>query len=392
MSFEGFLVLQTWVYLVIALALTHITIASVTIFLHRHQAHNALDLNPVVSHFFRFWLWLTTGTVTREWVAIHRKHHARCETADDPHSPRVKGIITVLFGGLLLYRREARNQETLAKFGKGTPDDWLERHIYAAHPSLGLALMVLIDVVLFGLPGLVIFAVQMIWIPFWAAGVINGLGHYWGYRNFETPDASTNIVPWGILVGGEELHNNHHAYMASARLSNKWWEFDIGWAYIRLLAMCRLAKVKRLAPRRIRVIDKRLVDRDTARAVVSHRFLVLKRYSQMVIRPALREAKRNTDRMGRRLLRRARRLMTREGIVVDRRAVETLDRVLLQDETLATIYRFKQQLKEVLTGSSRDNSSRVERLRAWCAASEQSGIQALEEFAAYLRGYQLEKA
>jgi len=306
-SFEGFFVLSTWVYVVIALVLTHITIASVTIFLHRHQAHNALDLKPVVSHFFRFWLWLTTGIVTREWVAIHRKHHATCETADDPHSPRQKGIATVLFGGLVLYRREARNQETLAKFGQGTPDDWLERHLYTAHPSLGIALMGLIDVLLFGLPGLVIFGVQMIWIPFWAAGVINGLGHYLGYRNFETPDASTNILPWGILIGGEELHNNHHAYMASARLSNKWWEIDIGWAYIRLLAMCKLAKVKRLAPRAISKIGKRLVDRETAQAVVSQRFYILKRYGQMVVRPALREAKRNTDRMGRRLIRRARR-------------------------------------------------------------------------------------
>ena len=221
--------------------------------------------------------------------------------------------------------------------------------------------------------------------------VINGLGHYLGYRNFETPDASKNIVPWGILVGGEELHNNHHAYMASARMSNKWWEVDIGWAYIRLLAMCRLAKVKRLAPRRIRSIGKRLVDRETARAVVSHRFLVLKRYSQMVIRPALQEAKRNTDRMGRRLIRRARRFMTREGIPVDQHAVQTIDLALLQDETLATIYRFKQQLKEVWAGNTKDKSGRVERLRAWCAASEQSGIQVLEEFAVYLRGYQLEK-
>ena len=391
MSFEGLLVLPTWVYVVIALALTHITIACVTIFLHRHQAHNALELNPVISHFFRFWLWLTTGTVTREWVAIHRKHHATCESADDPHSPRFKGIATVLFGGLILYQREARNPATLAKFGHCTPDDWLERHLYARHPSLGIALMGLIDVVLFGLPGLVIFAVQMIWIPFWAAGVINGLGHYLGYRNFETPDASTNILPWGILVGGEELHNNHHAYMASARLSNKWWEIDIGWAYIRLLAMCKLAKVKRLAPRAVSKIGKRLVDRDTARAVVSQRFLILKRYGQMVIRPALREARRNTDRMGRQLIKRARRLMTREGIPVDPRAVQTIDRVLLQDETLATIYRFKQQLKEVWTRGSTDEPSRVERLRAWCAASEQSGIQALEDFAAYLRGYQLVK-
>ena len=391
MSFEGFLVLPTWVYIMIALALTHVTIASVTIFLHRHQAHHALDLNPVVSHFFRFWLWLTTGIVTREWVAIHRKHHACCETVDDPHSPRFKGIMTVLFGGYGLYRREAGNQETISKFGQGTPDDWLERNLYASHPSLGIALMALIDVALFGLPGFAIFAVQMLWIPFWAAGVINGLGHYLGYRNFETPDASKNIVPWGILVGGEELHNNHHAYMASARMSNKWWEVDIGWAYIRLLAMCRLAKVKRLAPRRIRSIGKRLVDRETARAVVSHRFLVLKRYSQMVIRPALREAKRNTDRMGRRLIRRARRLITREGIPVDQRAAQTIDLALLQDETLATIYRFKQQLKEVWAGNTKDRSGRVERLRAWCAASEQSGIQVLEDFAVYLRGYQLEK-
>ncbi|MDH3632077.1 MAG: fatty acid desaturase [Gammaproteobacteria bacterium] len=391
MSFEALLVLPTWIYVVIALALTHITIASVTIFLHRHQAHHALDLNPVVSHFFRFWLWLTTGIVTREWVAIHRKHHACCETAADPHSPRFKGIMTVLFGGYGLYRREARNQETIIKFGQGTPDDWLERHLYARRPSLGIVSMGLIEVALFGLPGLAIFAVQMLWIPFWAAGVINGLGHYLGYRNFETPDASKNIVPWGILVGGEELHNNHHAYMASARMSNKWWEVDIGWAYIRLLVACKLAKVRRLAPRAISKIGKSLVDRDTARAVVNHRFLVLKRYSQMVIRPALREAKQNTDRMGRRLIRRARRLMTREGIPVDQSAVQTIDLALLQDETLATIYRFKQQLKEVWAGNSKDGPGRVERLRAWCTASEQSGIQVLEDFAVYLRGYQLEK-
>jgi len=389
MSFEGFFVFSAWVYVVIALVLTHITIASVTIFLHRHQSHHALDLNPVVSHFFRFWLWLTSGIVTREWVAIHRKHHARVETNDDPHSPRFKGIMTVLFGGLGLYRREARNQETLSRFGQGTPDDWLEHRVYAAFPCLGIALMGVIDVVLFGLPGLVIFGVQMIWIPFWAAGVINGLGHFWGYRNFETPDASTNIVPWGILIGGEELHNNHHAYMASARLSNKWWEIDIGWAYIRLLAMCKLAKVKRLAPRAINRIGNRLIDRDTAKAVVSQRFLILKRYGQMVIRPALREAKRNTDRMGRRLIKRARKLMTREGMPVDGRSAETIDRVLRQDETLATIYRFKQQLKEVWDRGSKDGPGRVERLRAWCAESEKSGIQVLEEFAAYLRGYQL---
>jgi stearoyl-CoA desaturase (delta-9 desaturase) len=391
MSFEGLLSLSAWGYVGIALLLTHVTIASVTIFLHRHQAHHALDLNPIVSHFFRFWLWLTTATVTREWVAIHRKHHACCETDEDPHSPRFKGILTVLFGGLWLYQREATRAETLSRFGHGTPDDYLERELYTKHRNIGILLMALIDIALFGLPGVAIFMVQIVWIPFWAAGVINGLGHYFGYRNFETPDASTNILPWGILVGGEELHNNHHAYMASARLSNKWWELDIGWAYIRLLALCRLATIRRLAPRAISQMGKELIDRDTARAVVSQRFLILKRYSQIVIRPTLRQVRRNTDRMGRRLIRRARKLITREGLPHDRQATETIDRVLSLDETLATIYRFKQQLKEVLQRGARDERGRVERLRDWCTASEQSGIEALEEFAAYLRGYRLEK-
>ncbi len=390
MTLDGLLPLSTWGYIGVALLLTHVTIVSVTIYLHRHQAHHALELNPAVSHFFRFWLWLTTATVTREWVAIHRKHHACCETEKDPHSPRHKGILTVLFGGFWLYRCEALRLETLARFGQGTPDDYLERELYTRHCNLGIVLMALIDIALFGLPGLAIFVVQMVWIPFWAAGVINGLGHCLGYRNFETPDASTNILPWGILIGGEELHNNHHAYMASARMSNKWWEFDIGWAYVCLLAACRLATVRRLAPRAISSISEGIIDRDTARAVVSQRFLILKRYGQMVIRPALRQARRNTDRMGRRLLRRARKLITREGMPQDSRATETINRVLLQDETLATIYHFKLQLKEVWGRGARDEPGRVERLSAWCAASEQSGIEALEQFAAYLRGYQLE--
>ncbi len=391
MSFEGLIVFSIWGYVGITLLLTHITIVSVTIFLHRHQAHHALSLNPVVSHFFRIWLWLTTGTVTREWVAIHRKHHARCETADDPHSPRFKGILWVLFGGYVLYLKEARNQETLVKFGHGTPDDWLEHNLYSAHPWLGIVLMALFDVALFGLSGMVVFAVQMAWIPFWAAGVINGLGHYWGYRGFETSDASTNIVPWGILIGGEELHNNHHAYAASAKLSNKWWEFDLGWAYIRLLTMCKLAQVKRLAPRAISKRSRQLIDSDTVRAVVSQRFYILKRYGQIVIRPALREARRNADHMGRRLIQRAKKLMTREDILPDRRSVETIEHVLKQDKTLATIYQFKQQLKEVWARGSAGTPGRVERLQAWCAASEQSGIQALEEFAVFLRGYRLQK-
>ena len=392
MPFEAMFTLTIWGYLGIALLLTHVTILSVTIFLHRHQAHNALSLNPAVSHFFRCWLWLTTGTVTREWVAVHRKHHAYCETEQDPHSPRYKGILRVLFGGLWLYRREARNPETLQRFGQGTPDDWLERHLYARHPWLGIVIMLIAEVMLFGLPGLAIFALQMIWIPFWAAGVINGLGHYLGYRGFETADASRNILPWGIIVGGEELHNNHHAYAASARLSCHWWEIDIGWYYIRLLAILRLARIKRLAPRAISTRGRQLIDSDTVRAVVSQRFYILQRYGRIVIRPALREARRNTDRVGRRLIQRARGLLTREDIPPDREARETIARVLQQDPTLATIYHFKQQLKEVWSRTADGQPGRVERLQAWCAASEQSGIRALEEFAQFLRGYRLQSA
>src|SRR5690606_31837220 len=245
----GLIDLPWWGYIVVALGFTHITIAAVTIYLHRCQAHRALDLHPAVSHFFRFWLWMTTGMETKQWAAVHRKHHARCETADDPHSPQILGIGKVLQEGAELYRVEAKNQETLDKFGSGTPDDWLERNLYTRHSALGIGLMLLINVVLFGPLGLTIWAVQMAWIPITAAGIINGACHYWGYRNFDADDASTNIVPWGILIGGEELHNNHHSYASSARLSSKWYEFDIGWMYIRMLQACHLAKVKKVAPK-----------------------------------------------------------------------------------------------------------------------------------------------
>ncbi|WP_083338988.1 DesA family fatty acid desaturase [Chromobacterium sphagni] len=245
---QGLLNLPWWGNALAALGLTHITIAAVTIFLHRHQAHRSLQLHPLASHFFRFWLWLTTGMVTREWTAIHRKHHATTDTAADPHSPRRFGVWTVLLEGAELYRRESRNALTLGKYGAGTPDDWLERRVYARHSQLGVGLMLLADLLLFGPIGLSIWAVQMLWIPVFAAGVVNGAGHYWGYRRFATDDYSRNIVPWGVLIGGEELHNNHHAYAASAKLSIQWWEFDIGWMYIRLLEGCRLASVRKAAP------------------------------------------------------------------------------------------------------------------------------------------------
>ncbi len=275
----GLIDMPWWGYVLSTLALTHITIASVTIYLHRHQAHRALDLHPVASHFFRFWLWFSTGIITKEWVAIHRKHHAKCETVEDPHSPVILGIKKVLLQGYELYRKEAQNQETLDRYSHGTPDDWLEKNLYSKHNLLGIAIMLVIDLLLFGPIGLTIWAVQMAWIPVNAAGIINGAGHYWGYRNYACADASTNIVPWGIFIGGEELHNNHHAYASSAKLSSKWYEFDIGWLYIRILASFKLAQIKKIAPQVRLDISKTVCDLETLQAVITNRYEVMTKYA-----------------------------------------------------------------------------------------------------------------
>jgi len=344
---DGLLKLSWFEVVLAALVMTHVTIASITIFLHRHQSHRSLTLHPLVSHFFRFWLWLTTGMVTKQWVAIHRKHHAMCETADDPHSPQIYGLKTLLLRGSELYRAEAQNQETLAKFGAGTPDDWLERNLYSRYPFAGISLMLVLDILMFGVIGITVFAVQMLWTPIWAAGVINGIGHYFGYRNFETTDASRNIVPWGILIGGEELHNNHHAYPASAKLSNKWWEFDIGWFYIRLLSALGLAKVKQTAPKIQRATDKQRIDVETVRALVHNRFHVIKLYGRKVIRPVIRLECKRANEYCRNLYRSVRKHMTREDIALDSQAQKALTEAMQHSQMLATVYRFKQQLKEL---------------------------------------------
>ena len=387
---DGLLNLSGWGYVGVTLLLTHITIAAVTIFLHRNQSHNALTLHPVVSHFFRFWLWLTTGMVTKQWVAIHRKHHAKCETKEDPHSPQMRGLKKVLLQGAELYRAEAKNTKTLDKYGHGTPDDWVERNIYSRFPFLGISLLLPLNVLMFGFIGITIFAIQMIWIPFWAAGVINGVGHYWGYRNFETSDASRNISPWGILIGGEELHNNHHSYAASARLSNKWGEFDIGWFYIRTLEVLGLAHVKKVAPKAVCVTNKHSVDAETVRAVIRNRFHILKLYGRNVIKPVLKQQRRDLEPAYRKFLHRVSKLLTREDIALDIDSRRRLDAALSHSQSLETVYRFKQQLKEIWVRSSRDQVRRVQRLQAWCAEAEKSGIQALQEFAYYLRGYTLQ--
>jgi stearoyl-CoA desaturase (delta-9 desaturase) len=389
---DGLLDLPGWGLILVTLVLTHITIASVTIFLHRHQAHRALDLHPLASHFFRFWLWLTTGMVTREWAAVHRKHHAKCETPDDPHSPRVFGIRKVLWEGAELYRAEIRNPETLARYGYGTPDDGLERHVYGRYRYLGLILLLIAEVLLFGAFGVTIWAVQMAWIPFWAAGVINGLGHYWGYRNFETPDSSSNLMPWGILIGGEELHNNHHAYPASARLSNRWWEFDIGWAYIRLLEILRLAKVRRTAPKVRIERGRQPIALATVQAVARNRYHVLALYGRSVVRPVFSHAWKTAPVAHRLLLRPVKNLLVREDIPLDEDARQVLRQALSLSATLETVYRFKEELKQVWLTAGLPHEARIQSLMDWCRRAENTGIEALQEFAEKLRGYGLQAA
>jgi len=389
---NGLLDLAWYEVLMVVMVLTHITIAGVTIFLHRHQAHRSVQLHPLVSHFFRFWLWLTTGMITKQWVAIHRKHHAKCETPDDPHSPQTRGLRAVLWTGSELYRAEAKNIETLQNYGQGTPDDWLEHHVYSRFPFLGISIMAVIDVLLFGALGITLFAVQMLWIPFWAAGVINGVGHFWGYRNFETLDASRNILPFGILIGGEELHNNHHAYAASARLSNKWWEFDIGWFYIRCLEIFKLARVRSIAPVSRYIPEKAKVDLDTVKAIVRNRVHVMALYGRHVIKPVIRQERQKASGYIRKVLTRARHLMIREDVKLDNRASALLHEALNHSQALETVYQFKQKLKDIWARSSENQAKRLDRLHDWCVQAEQTGIQVLRDFAQSLRGYSLQAA
>lgn len=389
MALHGLWNLSFWGYVWVTLALTHVTIASVTIYLHRHQAHRGLTLHPLVSHFFRLWLWLTTGMVTREWVAVHRRHHARCETSEDPHSPQVYGIWRVLFGGVWLYRNGTKDEAILDNYGRGTPDDWIEKHVYSRYRFVGLGITLALDLVAFGLPGIAIFLVQIFWIPFWAAGVINGVGHYIGYRNFETDDASRNIVPIGILIGGEEFHNNHHAYGSSAKLANKWWELDIGWVYIRLLEIFGLAEVKKVAPRASFSRSATVIDVDTLRAVVTNRFHVLKLYGRRVIAPVLHGLAEGEPSFPRRQIARVRRLMIREDAHLreDPHARQWLETALQRNQSLQTVYQFMKQLKLLSRQTTGKNESDLVRLQAWCADAEASGIRVLREFALELQAY-----
>ena len=392
---HGLMPLPWWGYIVVALSLTHVTIAAVTIYLHRHSAHRALDLHPIVSHFFRFWLWLTTGMVTKEWTAIHRKHHARVETDEDPHSPQTRGIRTVLFRGAELYRDEAKNQETLARYGQGTPDDWIERNLYTRYSWEGVGLMLVINLMLFGPLGASIWAVQMAWIPIMAAGIVNGIGHWWGYRNFASADASTNIVPWGIIIGGEELHNNHHAYGSSAKLSSRWYEFDLGWTYIRILETLRLATVRKVAPKlRVARTSKPAPDLATLQAVITHRYAVATTYARTLKETCAVELKALRARMGVSELahipsvRRLKRWLSGDGVSALREPERaTLAKALETSKALSTIYAMRQELNSLWERSTESSEQLLVRLQDWCHRAENSGIAPLAQFSLQLKRY-----
>lgn len=377
-----------WQVFLYTMLVTHITIASVTIFLHRHQAHRALDLHPLPSHFFRFWLWLTTGQVTKEWAAVHRKHHAKCETADDPHSPQAKGIKTVFWKGAELYRAETKNEETIGKYGQGTPDDWLERNVYTKRSAYGIVLMLLIDLMLFGALGLTVWAVQMMWIPVTAAGIINGIGHYWGYRNYDCKDASRNIVPWGILIGGEELHNNHHTFGTSAKLSSKWYEFDIGWVYILMLKALGLAKVKKLAPQPKFDREKVRADLGTLHAVISNRYHVGASYVRS-IRLAWREERdmKHLARLDARYLRAARKLLKTEPGKLNQPQKQELSRLFEHSSVLKTMHDMRIELTAIWERSNATSEQLLEQLQDWCSRADASQISALRDFSVRLRSY-----
>jgi stearoyl-CoA desaturase (delta-9 desaturase) len=382
-----------WQLLLVALVFTHITIASVTIYLHRAQAHRSLDLHPIASHFFRFWLWLTTGMVTKEWVAIHRKHHAKCETVDDPHSPVTRGIDTVFWKGSELYRAEAKNQETLSKYGHNTPDDWIERHLYTPFSWQGVALMMIINIALFGAAGVTIWAVQMIWIPITAAGIINGIGHYWGYRNFEAVDASTNISPWGIIIGGEELHNNHHTYPTSAKLSVKPYEFDIGWFYIRVMETVGLATVRKTPPQLRLGAIKPVADNKTLEALIANRYEVMAQYAKAVRQAVGAELERlqaqggpGSARMAQ--MRLARRWLHRDADKIPQTVKPELEQAVGQSPALAKFVTMREELRQLWTRTNVSAEQLVVELQAWCKRAEDSGIAALQDFSRNLRAAQ----
>ena len=387
----GLLQFGPWQLALVLLVATQLTIFSVTLYLHRSQAHRGVDFHPVIAHFFRFWTWLTTSMITREWVAIHRKHHAKCETEEDPHSPMHKGIGTVFWRGVELYREARGMRADIEQYGKGTPADWIERRLYTPLATLGPVVLLVVQFTLFGAWGVAMWAIQMAWIPFWAAGVVNGLGHWWGYRNFETTDTATNLTPWALWIGGEELHNNHHAFPSSAKFALRRWEFDIGWTVIKGLEKIGLARVLRVAPSLDVRPNINVPDTDTVKALLAHRFQAMTDYQRKVLKPALREEARLAGEKMRALLpRKLRKGLADDGRWLSPESRAQLEQWVEQRPRIQTLIEYRARLRAVLETRGHDASERLRQLQAWCQEAEASGIRALQEYSARLKGYALQ--
>lgn len=383
----GLLNLSLWGYIFAGCILTQITIAAVTLYLHRCQTHRAIYLHSSISHFFRFWLWLTTGMKTADWVAIHRKHHAHTDMQGDPHSPVVLGIKKVFWEGAELYREACKDQQMIEKYSHGTPKDWIEKNIYSKYSTTGVMLMLFLDLLFFGLPGLSIWAIQMIWIPVFAAGVVNGVGHYWGYRNFECKDAATNFFPWGFWIGGEELHNNHHSFASSAKFSIKWWEFDLGWMYIRILSFFKLAKVKKLPPKLVSRAGRFAVDIETVKAVISNRLQVMRNYYKIVLKPVLKEQKNQQSSRRKKIFSRAAMLLRKEDTLLNFRSRQRLQSLLDYCEPLKILYAYKHSLQNIWLKTAANQKELIEALQEWCRQAEASGIEVLIQFSNQIKAY-----
>ncbi len=383
--YQGFIHLSTWGYVGVTLALMHISIIAVTIFLHRSQAHRSVSLHPILSHFFRFWLWLTTGIITKEWVAVHRKHHTCSDAKGDPHSPQVDSLKAIFFGGFFFYRRACRDRDMIKRYGNETPDDWLERKVYTSCDGLGLLVMLSIDLFLFGFIGLIVWGMQIITMPLFSAGVVNGIGHYWGYRNFECSDSSTNLIPFGIIIGGEELHNNHHAFSTSAKLSSKWWEFDIGWMYIWIFSKLGLARPKRLIPQISWKDEVGEVDLATLQALLINQFHVMNKYAREVLLVIFREERSRAGQQKALFARGVKKLLKQECTHMSDEEQCNLKQLLTVNQRLETVYQLYVQLQEIWKQTRKNREELLENLQAWCDNAEETGIAALKEFVADIK-------
>ena len=382
----------TWVgYLVYTLVVTHISIVAITLYLHRGVCHSAIEIKPILSHFFRFWLWLTTSMRTADWVAVHRKHHAKCETIDDPHSPAYYGIDTVLLRGADLYHEEKNNPETLEKYSQNCPTDWVEENIYTGKNNIGILLLFIFNIIMFGVVGIIIWAVQMAWTPIFAAGGINGAGHYWGYRNYDTSDDSTNMGPLGLIIGGEELHNNHHAFPTAAKFSLKPWEFDIGWMYIQIFSFLGQVKVKRLAPKTVVDNPSEVLDPETGYALLKSKLTVITNYTKTVLAPLMKHESRNATAELKRLLNKSQSSLVREPHRITNQENNSLDIIFDKCYKLKIAYDLKNKLFNILHSRNLQHDKFIDTINEWCEEAKSAGIESLVDFSVSLRGYKVIK-